>query len=735
MMRAIFQIFKVYLISFFLLWGPLITTTMAEEGGGNDVSTTEPTFVPVGIPEPAVEEVTPEGGTETIGSGGREDVDRESLISVINGILIGYTVSQLMIACKKKYPIDVLIAAMSGLSYIWAEISSNIKSEEIREQMEVDYSLATKKAEGNNAHIDAVKKQRQSYIDIEDTAANKLRLQNMAVAGMALAGGIAIYQGALLFTEVSSCKAALVAAVPVEAKNGNKKCATGGIPLSDQVMTSFLKYGAPSLSTFSDADYAVTTSSLKGTKICDIARTTCITAEASIVSAHASCNLLDKPTGMFSITNNFPQFSILPMSQYVTSLISNYLPNLDKKDKNSLEKSLTHFIQTGEELILPSSQAGSNLGKLLPLGAGALMGVFTPIVKFFSLHIAEPSRRGWLFEALAVSMFAARDATEDVKSEMGNNISKLDKVIETYEAKAKANDQKAFIANAEAQRNAAKKVSARTSVSTNTDIVLSGDGSSTAPCITGTNSSAGGDQCPAIQNTPPSSNISNFIGAEGGAIVAGLNQVASAINGQSTISGASIGAGVNTAGPALAAGFKILKKGKREYIKVLKKQGKDVAKYENHQKKLNNYLAVKTGRILGAGNVDLNKLATKLGTGFQGAKTQEGKALEQNTSVTEVSGSVGGKGLKALNNGGQAKEANENDEGDFDFEFEEMKNTENEPNGPNENAGLADKTREGIPKGGITKDRDGDLFKIVTRRYKKTAYPIFFKRKRKSHFQ
>lgn len=138
-------------------------------------------------------------------SDSEEDMSGTGAMTMLTMIAIGFVTWRILDMCMETATTDIYLAAAAGAAFIIGEMIAIFGYDDNREK-ELEVHIGND--ENEEQQTEALKKQRQTYQDIADTADSKSTLQIAAAVGFAAAAGFATKDWYFLTTAMESCEKA-----------------------------------------------------------------------------------------------------------------------------------------------------------------------------------------------------------------------------------------------------------------------------------------------------------------------------------------------------------------------------------------------------------------------------------------------------------------------------------------------------------------------------------------------
>lgn len=654
----------------------------------------------------------------------------QAYLSLLNSLVIGYVTSSLLANCKKM-DTDIMMAAAGGLVYIYGEVTSSIDNVKSVEQIEKEYKEAKKQGNGQTAALEAL---RDDYKKQNESAIKKAQFQKAGAAALAGSAAISFYKSMQEELNGANCSAQIETASAAVKTGQGTTCTTealanSGVSIANcnleftncstallNAQTLLTKEQIVSSSPQKSMTMAPEIASLQKARdssigMCNTPRTSlyvkslegaCLTFTGVKAQASAVCDMKS-----FQIVKNNNLNINSAIRKYIVKNIdeSNYIKeNLKSYEIKNLKTALLNYLEFGIDLLAPKAHALSgNMTKYLGLGAVGL-GIYVGLTKTTSnaidLMINRPRGRAIVFGGLAGSIFYASTVSGDIAEKAQKNANELDRVIK--------NGKKTNTTGIEENGS-----SSRTRTELDLNSLASNKTYESIPelsepvCI---NSSS--NNCPKIENKVSKEEEKILEGFGGSSFTSSVFGAGSAINGNSKISpdGAKF---VDSLAKKSAVAMKNLRHIKSQYLKDLKDIDKNLS---------NDFLAFEG---------EFSDITEKAQRGFLKSKGYSSKSLlaemgrsdninsRDNKIQNNTSSKDTNKNLKTIASIGANKVKKKEWKLDFNFDPEsaEMKDIfdmDSEKSGLLGAKNLDD----------VNEDRNKDLFKEISRRYMKSAYPI-----------
>jgi hypothetical protein len=640
---------------------------------------------------------------------------------------------------KCKLTTDMMVAAAGGAAYIAGEIMATFKLKSVMKELEKEIKKTGTVTDANN-QIEDFKKLRKSYEEAKGTANTKKMLQMAAAAAFAIAGGIAAYQYFTMKAAQRSCIDSL------------RTMATTCAVIPTIVCPSCKPAAGPLSAGSATKETAAATGDVPGPSA---TKEGVDTAQAVAVDANATtggsmCPQASAAAALCKSSYVVEKFNkgvcLVPPVVYMDSIIKNpFFANKRIVNYTPMTKSFSFT-----EFFMPSAHADlfSPLGIISSAAISFALMTSATLGIQIDTFLFSPLNRGIIWGVLAGLTYMASSATDNQIKTIEQNIQKIDAIIAELEALRKGNQTGA---GTDTKTNNTKPTPAVPggkdfSIANNgnfQDVDMSKEGVK-FPCINGeyTNhcdnfSSLMNEKMSNLKDLPP--DLKSQIG--------NLSNMADGINGTSTLS-----TGTMASAAALAAQANALRSNlnsKQQKIQDMLNRDKnnklDIAKRSN---------AIKNDMLKAVGK-ELEKRGTtpaKMLASFGGSGSLSSKFAATNSSGDGL-GAGGGAGANGANgaSGAEALDPNKlkNTTATVDVGAgasselsEAAKAGSNDTNGIDplagqSAAGAAGKNGDGTKtasmddydlKNDINLNKDVDLFKVITNRYQKSAYPRLFKR-------
>jgi hypothetical protein len=706
-MKSLFQIIKTALIFFSLCYGPI---AHADQAGVSNTS--------------AAVDSAREQGSEDINSQisrvhkaeGLGDIKTEQVWGIINSLVIGYLTATIYTRCKSFAP-DLALASAAGVTYIAGEFMATMEDKKLRDEIEVTLDEAQKSGD-KDLNRKTLVAQRDAYIRIEQTANNKAALQKTSAAALAVAGALALKRGIGIYTNGSECSGELLTmagATAVTEPLASAACtaAAGNAAKANQYM--MLPMPSTEKATITQVDLAslqtcVGTNALPG----------CVAFEAQIAENAAICIPGTLVSNSISPENTF-MAGVLDFIQFKLANDYQLSKLISPKERPLLMELFQRAVYGGGSMLLPQASA-MDMSNMLGLGSAAI-GVFLGLKVVTDIYIDQwigsPFPRGILFEVLAASIYTAATYSSSVATDMNKNVKDIDQIIETFDSKNK--NQVAVGNNNTPSAPGEVGVANQVAVETQTSFPSFNQ---PTPCFTVQDENG---NCGSINIGKLDKETKEFLGASGGQFAGDVVNFANSVNGKKSLTGAALQKGADLAAKSAFA-IKKLKSAKIKAGESLKKLGQDPKLLSKALRRFNKDLKGTLEKELKKQNITAGTLVASLGN-TPIDRTTASKVADNSSSENKS-----GKGLKSLGkkSGALQKIPKSNDR--ISFGFDEEENSEGIDTESFTMKDVDPNADLGGLVGGVNEDRDKNIFRIVTKKYMETAYPIFFKEEKLDPF-
>jgi len=618
---------------------------------------------------------------EMSGTYNKEEADgffSSSGIKAINVILLlGFSLifTKIFVTFQPSKPVDLWIAAAGAAVYLWGEINSAMKA---NESLDGAKKKLTYEGLDEDATVDVSQKQmleeeKNILSTAKDAAEKKLKFQRAASAMFAASGISAVIQAAMIESAGTACVTATTTPCPL------------GAPLAGGILW-LQKLSANSAKSYSaTAEYvaelnAVFPACLSAASASGPAAPAVITA---IEGAQTACALFTERV----ISNSGGKFAPTPVS------------SIEKKS-NDLKAPL--FFTLLSRLISKSHASGKASG--IALVIGLVGGMLMPADMLVGNWIFSPILRSVLWGAMSsLALMTSLDTKNQVDA-LDENIKKIDAILKKFKS------AQAVTKVATRQQQAKlSRFGAYQPIKLNEEI----------PCIGGLRkikTNNGTKACPSAEKY--------LVNASRGIESAGFNMpggftgaMVDASNGMS---------GVDTITPKTQQALDVL----GTNANAMNKKAKDVLKkvIDRQKGKSKDQL----NKTLAAFDKSLGKLAKnanqRRGGGLMAALPSMSNDIKK---ADEIKDDILQDGLAAKAKGGSGigkYKAPKAEKFKFDFGADDAEAYAAQKHAQFDETAQAVANMEETPDGEIIEDKSVDIWKVISVRYKKTAYDRLLKR-------
>lgn len=381
----------------------------------------------------------------------------EQYLSILNALVIGFVTASLIKSCK-KFSTDMMLAAAGGVAYIYAEVSSTIKDKKARDDIEEAYK--DDKKNGNNGQVAALEAEKESYEEIAKTAEDKAKVQKIAAAAFAAASVVGITKSIALKTAEGNCLAGIgeveiefsaVCSAACADPTGSQcaacnaemaKCMPGAVGKQTSVTANVATQEAPATSAGKSPTISANdkTSLTAFTAACTGPYGSAVTAKAQaicgLVSGALDESLAVCVPGMMGVLSGNTRSDYMDSNEVIAQWVdmkvesdSSINKNMNSEEKGLLAEAMKRII-FGIDYLVPTANASMmNYLGLGAAGLGVFMGLKGITSKTLDLWISTPGHRAIVFGAMAASVFIAANASDKIADQARGNAGKLAGVI------------------------------------------------------------------------------------------------------------------------------------------------------------------------------------------------------------------------------------------------------------------------------------------------------------------
>lgn len=659
--------------------------------------------------------------------------------ALLNSVAIGYIGSALLRACK-PIPGDVMAAGASSVAYVAGEVYSSMKNRNVKERIEVDYKKAK---EENDAQYGALIAQRNAYESMEKVANTKKQIQMAAAAGLTAAAGWAFLKSTQEKISAKSCIGAFETALTTLTAS-NAFCAAStlaGPECLAQVNSCKAALGV-GLTKFLESqtmwESSLWPSAKKAYKLTsDIpqiegATKGCLTVTAPVAAPiEAACGMHftvlenDKAAchqrGLLLTTENEKIFRVI--DDFIELKIEGD-PVFSKLSdiKRNEAKNIVWRLFSGINTVLFEDAHAWDLKATLGLGAvgaGIIFGLIPGQAGVIDQFLATPTHRAMAFGMMAASIGYASVTSATIAKQMAQNKSEVDRIIKNY------NNKKIATQSGQAERNRGEQNIASihrpidTSDASNDERLPE-----PLPCMTGEE----GGKCNQIgsYNETDKKFLENISASN---LMSAPINLANSLSGANTLSGGTLNL-ANGLASKNAVSLRFLKKARERYLDELKKGDKgELDKFLKTENENRDILFGQSEKILAEKNIDKPTLYAAMGYNADALKNGEGpKSAVQMEIEKEFSTATKGSSIQAT------PDANFASAKDLDFDFKIDGELGEEINIEHDGAfsiagmdkGIELNAERGDLNNQVSPDDGYSIFEKISKRYKRTAYPLFF---------
>jgi hypothetical protein len=670
------------------------------------------------------------------------------LMSTLTMTSIGLLAQRLY---KCKLTSDMMAAAAGGAAYIAGEIMATFKLKSVMKELEKEIKKTGTVTEANN-QIEDFKKLKKSYEDAKGTANTKKMLQMAAAAAFAVAGVLAYTLYSADQTVLATCNSALKASNGACMGMFSASCASGGAcyapyqiggngalaqvgPMSAKAIWDLAPEGASAIKA---ATSKTQEAALEAVNSANASACSGATIGATACKAIAVTNLTTKGYCPAPLVVNEEQ---VQKTLYANNL---YCPiQKEVRAKNFGEKFIDQYIFSNA-----NADLFSPLGIISSAAISFALATSATLGTQIDMFLFSPMNRAIIWGVLAGLTYMASTATDNQIKKIEENIQKIQAIIDELEALRKGNTTASALAvntgGTSPKATAVKSPEFNLGNGNYQDVDMSKEGVK-FPCINGeyTNhcdnfSNLMNEKTQNLKDLPPDlkSQIST------------LSSFADGINGTGTLSTGTMANAASLAAQANALRSNLNSK-QQKIQDMLNRNKNNKINLAARSNAIKNDLLNTVGKELEKrGSTPAKMLASFGGSGSLASK------YAATSSYGDGSGNgVGAGGAGAGANGANGSEtldpskikntAASIDIGQGSSELSEAaKAGSNETNGIDPLAGQsaagangknADGTKTATMddydlKNDINLNKDVDIFKVITNRYQKSAYPRLFKR-------
>ena len=341
-------------------------------------------------------------------------------------MLAAAAVAKSMIRCRLKTP-DTILAGVGGTAYMAGEIFAWMKYKEAEEKA-IEYA---RDEDGKliDAHKTTLEKEKQNYEEIKKTAQMKRTLQMAAAAAFTGAAMVALYHTYKLNIEKESCSAATDSAIGAcDAMCGSSD------PGNSCMCTASLMAARPR--NMSLWEKFVSPTQMPSTKYAQSLVTYIQEGESGLMAG--SCSAASCASNVKSVCISYYEQMKKSLNKCSDS-IHNPANLFSSNDNDERGRLLDDALRFFPNLFIPNAWAMDKNVGILGMGVVAFAvcrGVTVVQATKTDRMIAQPLHRGLLFTAFAALSYKAAKASMDVIKTLDGNIGKLEEILGTVKAKA-----------------------------------------------------------------------------------------------------------------------------------------------------------------------------------------------------------------------------------------------------------------------------------------------------------
>ena len=613
------------------------------------------------------------------GQGISEMESTQQWLALANSLVIGYLTAGVAIKCR-PLKTDMYVAGAAGATYIASEIYSTIEDKRVRDEIEQEFQNAIK------AQEDKRKAGLPGISQKQNLEENQLEEHKKAIEAADAAADS-------LMAAAGNDRELQVEALEVQKKAYDKLAETAATK-------EILQYAAAGA-----FGVAAILAFFESTKIDGYTPVSC---QKTVTSRGRK-----------------------PELQLTASLFAAKIKGYHKQSKELKEeawkKAFKRFFAGGMNFLFPPAQAFdlfSHLG-IVGAGAGIILGIALPLEGMLHGLMSQPPTRGVAWGVFAGTLAVSAKITGDIKKEMEDRSQELDKLLTKYREKADKQKKQQGLAG-EGQKKP-KKQYIPYQKQKHKPVILGEKTNTGIPCLTKKNSQG---QCAKLPTLTPDqqSQLKSFNPGLANLTQSAL-QVGEGLNNKKAISSGTLKKAATLGGKSALLG-KRLKQAKKSFLKGLKKKSGSRAvaqlrKLESDFKKRLNDNALKAFRKHG---MEPSSLLASQGFGnsrFFGEKGQSGSELTAGKLGSKRLGIKAAASLKRGAAGMEMKKKKSKGAAQFELDFGDLGEGQSEAT-EEDGADNGDLLGLELEQEDISINSDADIFKMISLRYKKTAYPTLF---------
>ncbi len=624
---------------------------------------------------------------ETVQTGG---VDSKSLMTTLEMLAIGLMASRLIV--YGKITLDIGVGMAGGAAFLAGEMVAQKKLKDAAKKIETELKRRKATGELTDEQRTSLLDLRQMYNAARDAAETKKTLQQAAAAAFLVAAGISYWYTAAELTALNTCMAAQPAFLTALGV-ANTACTGKCGPAAAACLAGCSAIMAAC--TEGEVEYKAMLANYKTLREVPSPSCTSLTKTQGSRTAKETSLKAGMPV---KCTMEFLSAASIENAACAGISIADIVSEAGCEPTGMIAQ-IASFIPLLAMMGITDGGKGVMIGL-----AAAVIGFATGLAPVIDMNILTPTRRAIIWAVMGMGAFMASTATEKVIKDLEGQVAKIDNVINTINAQS----QGLSIAGANGS-NVKTKTLQNSGLAINDGSVnsegLGIDGK--LPCLTSTNSSKCTSLSSQLQNLPlPDGLPANLASGVQQAIAMG-----NGLNGSNTVSSGTMSAANNLASNAIKL-KKEVDKIKKDVQKKLADSGSKI-NFDDEEKKardmmlnnFNNEMAKKNismGSLLASlGNTELNKVLAK-------DVSKDGKILNKKfdiptfvppvmpTPVVTKAGDL----LKD-----EAKPVDAKEEAKATASIDEYELTND-----------------------INTDKSQSIFKVISERYEKSAFPRLFKR-------
>ena len=666
------------------------------------------------------------------------------LMATLTMTAIGLLASRLY---KCKLTTDMMIAAAGGAAYIAGDIVATFQLKSVMKDLEKEIKKTGTVTEANN-QIEDFKRLKKSYEDAKGTANTKKMLQMAAAAAFLIAAGVAAYQYTTmkaaqlscitgLSTSSNACAAqcATLSSNPATAASAPPFC-TAVTPLASASALEIVRSNLSDMIQPSSTGQTADTAKAATSHSTMLTGTSCPLAAKDVAACKGSYSVELFNRGVCLVPPAVGLNSILNTPLFEKRVFANYTPV-----KNDFSWASLLISDARADLFSP-------LGIVSGLAISFVMMTSTTLGVQLDTMLFSPLNRGIIWGVLAGLTYMASTATDNQIKKIEENIQKIQAIIDELEALRKGNTTASALAintgGTSPKATAVKSPEFNLGNGNYQDVDMSKEGVK-FPCINGeyTNhcdsfSNLMNEKTQNVKDLPPDLKSQ----------IANLSSLADGINGTSTLSTGTMANAASLAAQANALRSNLNSK-QQKIQDMLNRNKNNKINLAARSNAIKNDMLKAVGKELEKRGSTPAKMLASFGASGSLSSKYAATSSYGDGSVNGVgagdtgTGADGANGSETLDPSKIKNTAASIDIGQGSSELSEAaKAGSNETNGIDPLAGQsaagangknADGTKTATMddydlKNDINLNKDVDIFKVITNRYQKSAYPRLFKR-------